>query len=127
MFYPKSAVDAKIQNIVTKESLEEKITKLNEEIEKKANKDQLTGNVDLSNYYNKSETGFIRSVVGSNIGGFIPSSQNGASETTYFCATYSNYQGHYSMIRDYTNIFTINTNDNTSNMMGSRLMYIKYS
>lgn len=56
MFYPKSAVDAKIQNIVTKESLEEKITKLNEEIEKKANKDQLTGNVDLSNYYNKSET-----------------------------------------------------------------------
>ena len=56
MFYPKSAVDAKIQNIVTKESLEEKITKLNEEIEKKANKDQLTGNIDLSNYYNKSET-----------------------------------------------------------------------
>lgn len=56
MFYPKSTVDAKIQNIVTKESLEEKVTKLNEEINKKANKDELTGNVDLSNYYNKSET-----------------------------------------------------------------------
>ena len=77
-------------------------------------------------YKSSSETGYIRSVVGSNIGGFIPSSQNGASETTYFCATYANYQGHYSIIRDYTNIFTINTNDNASNTMGTRLMYIKY-